>query len=74
MTTQLPLRPRSHAGTDGETVASTVRRLVSEFPGRSRALVATTVVRCRGDLDGVPPGAVPELLERLARQRLLESS
>jgi len=33
--------------------------------------VITAVVRqCRTDLDGVPSGAIPELLERLASQRL----
>jgi hypothetical protein len=36
----------------------------------SRAELATLVRRCRADLAGSPPGAMPELLERLARQRL----
>lgn len=39
-------------------------------PGISRAELATLVRRCRADLAGSPPGAMPELLERLARQRL----
>jgi len=39
-------------------------------PGITRAELATLVRRCRADLAGSPPGAMPELLERLARQRL----
>jgi hypothetical protein len=51
-----------------------VARLVAEFPGHHVAVVSATVVRCRRELDGVPPGALPELLERLARQRLRSSA
>lgn len=55
------------------TLAPTVRRLVAEFPDRHVAVVSATVTRCLRDLAGTPPGALPELLERLARQRLLDS-
>ncbi|GAA4790874.1 hypothetical protein GCM10023200_27480 [Actinomycetospora chlora] len=51
-------------------VVQAVERLASEFPTCHRTLVTTTVAQCRRDLDGSPPGAMPELLERLAPQRL----
>lgn len=57
-------------GGDDDTVPHTITRLVAEFPGRHVAVVSATVLRCRRELDAVPPGALPELLERLARQRL----
>lgn len=84
MTAQLPLERRSTtltddaalagARADGGPVAHAVGRLAAEFPGRHVAIVSATVARCRRDLDGAPPGAMPELLERLARQRLHDSS
>jgi hypothetical protein len=55
---------------DGRTLADAVARLAAEFPGRGVGLVSDTVRQCRRDLDGTPPGAMPELLERSARQRL----
>jgi hypothetical protein len=84
MTAQLPLDlppaapadDAALAGTcaDGGPVPHAVARLAAEFPGRHVAVVSATVVRCRRDLAGAPPGAIPELLERLARQRLRDSS
>jgi len=53
--------------TDLAVVASLARDAGSTV---SRAELATLVRRCRADLAGSPPGAMPELLERLARQRL----
>lgn len=58
---------------DGGAVPHAVARLVAEFPERHAAIVSATVATCRRDLDGAPPGALPELLERLARQRLCDS-
>jgi hypothetical protein len=52
------------------SVRSAVLRLADEFPDlgpRSIVLVANT---CREELRGSPDGALPELVERLARQRL----
>lgn len=47
------------------------QRLVFEFTGRmSPRTVAEVVRRSRHDLDSCPPAALPELTERLARQRL----
>ncbi|MCE3556519.1 hypothetical protein LWC33_34410 [Pseudonocardia sp. RS11V-5] len=56
-----------------DDVSSAVARLAREFAGQmSHRVVARVVRECRADLSGVPAGAVPELLERLARQRLLD--
>lgn len=52
------------------SVRSAATRLSREFPqlsSRSIALVART---CREELRGSPSDALPELVERLARQRL----
>jgi len=35
-------------------------------------VIAAVVRQCREDLEGAPRGAIPELLERLARQRLTD--
>lgn len=54
-------------------VADVVERLMAEFQGRlGLARVAQTVLGCRRDLTGTPTAALPELIERLARQRLLD--
>jgi hypothetical protein len=50
----------------------TVSRLVSELNSDVES-VRATVRGCRRDLGGVPSGALPELVERLARQRIIES-
>ena len=48
-----------------------IERLVFEFAGRvSPQTVAAVVRRSRNDLDSCPPAALPELTERLARQRV----
>ena len=52
-------------------IDNAVKRLVVEFIGRLPArTVAAVVRRSRHDLDSCPPAALPELTERLARQRL----
>ncbi|HEY5852543.1 MAG TPA: hypothetical protein VIW24_00450 [Aldersonia sp.] len=54
-------------------VDETVDRLSAEFDHRiSRAHIAVFVDRCIHDLAGVPSAAIPELSERLARQRLMD--
>ena len=51
-----------------------VARLAEEFSDRLRPQLIDNVVRgCRRDLGGSPVGALPELVERLARHRLSES-
>jgi len=51
--------------------ADVTERLLRAFAAVHPLPVITAVVQqCRVDLDGVPSGAVPELLERLAHQRL----
>lgn len=54
------------------SVAEVAETLVTEFQGEVLSpLVVTVVERAQADLTGqVPPGALPEMLERLARQRL----
>ena len=59
-------------GTDPAVVGA-VARLAEEFAGRvDRDLVERVVVQCRRELDAAPEPALPELVERLARQRLLD--
>jgi len=54
-----------------QALASVTRRLYADFqPDTTMAEVLTTVQQCRHDLDVVPDPALPELVERLARQRL----
>ena len=51
-----------------------VARLADEFSDRLRPQLIVHVVQdCRRDLGGSPIGAMPELVERLARHRLTES-
>ncbi len=55
------------------TVRDAVRRLTPEFGGAlGAATVRTVVVEARRQLDGLPAADLPELVERLARQRLHE--
>jgi hypothetical protein len=57
--------------TDDLAVDQAVARLADEFRARLRPQVIGTVVRsARRDLSGVPATALPELVERLARERL----
>ena len=51
-----------------------VARLADEFADRLRPQLILHVVHdCRRDLGGSPVGALPELVERLARYRLSEA-
>ena len=60
--------------TEDPAVEQAVARLADEFRARLRPQVIGTVVRtCREELRGSPVGAMPELVERLARQRLQSS-
>ena len=53
--------------------ADITERLVRMFAAVHPLPVITAVVQqCRTDLDSVPSGAIPELLERLAHQRLTD--
>jgi hypothetical protein len=71
--TPAPLPSAGYASVELDAVTPAVARLAREFAGRVPHPVVARVVReCRADLSGVPAGAVPELLERLARQRLLD--
>lgn len=54
-------------------VAGVTRRLAAEFVEADNAAIGRIVLECHRDLRGVPAGALPELVERLARQRLLEA-
>jgi hypothetical protein len=57
----------------GEGVADVTERLLAEFgTERDLAAIAAVVLGCRAELAAVSSGALPELLERLARQRLQE--
>jgi hypothetical protein len=56
-----------------ESLADAVERLFAEFePKLPMAFVLATVRRCRRELDIISGPALPELVERLARQRLLD--
>ena len=72
-----PVRTAAHGGHHDDAARATaaaVARLCAEFPAQPAAVVSRTVDQCRRDLDGAPPGALPELLERLARQRLQDGA
>jgi hypothetical protein len=52
-------------------LALVTQRLYADFQtDTTMTEVLTTVRQCRHDLDVVPDPALPELVERLARQRL----
>jgi len=51
-------------------VRSAVVRLAGEFPELQPRSLVLVVRTCREELRGSPDGALPELVERLARQRL----
>ncbi len=54
-----------------QAVDQAVNRLSAEFSDSVRPQFVVRVVRdCRRDLGGSPVGAMPELVERLARYRL----
>ena len=52
------------------SVRSAVARLREEFPDVGPRSIVLVVRTCREELRGSPDGALPELVERLARQRL----
>jgi hypothetical protein len=52
------------------SVRSAVARLREEFPEVGPRSIVLVVRTCREELRGSPDGALPELVERLARQRL----
>ena len=54
-----------------DSVDLAVSRLAAEFRDRRGPQYVRRIVQlARADLSGVPAGAVPELVERLARHRL----
>ena len=58
---------------DDRWMVEAVHRLDREFGGAvGQADIAQVVSWCRADLEGPHPAAMPELVERLARQRLLQ--
>jgi len=52
------------------SVRSAVTRLSDEFPELGPRTIVLVVRTCREELRGSPADALPELVERLARQRL----
>lgn len=63
----------AHPGPGGDPVVEVVWRLYGEFNGRRPVKdIIETVQRCRRDLDCITPDSLPEMTERLARQRLHE--
>jgi hypothetical protein len=55
------------------SLADVTERLFAEFEARlPLSAIVTTVRQCVRDLHGAPEQALPELVERLARQRLIE--
>ena len=52
------------------SVRSALTRLSAEFPELGHRSIGLVVRTCREELRGSPADALPELVERLARQRL----
>ena len=52
------------------SVRSALTRLSAEFPELRQGSIVLVVNTCREQLRGSPDDALPELVERLARQRL----
>ena len=68
-----PADPPADSSAD-PSIEQAVARLAPEFGTQVRPRVIVRVVRdCRRDLGGSPVGALPELVERLARYRLSSS-
>jgi hypothetical protein len=56
---------------DTHSLADVIERLITDFePHLPLPVISAVVQRCRADLDIITAPALPELLERLARQRL----
>ncbi len=67
--------PAESAGHHDPAVAAAIARLSVEFAEDVRpAVISRVVAGSRRDLSGAPGPALPELVERLARQRLLGSA
>ena len=61
------------SSSDDVLVSEAVQRLEREFRGSiHRGVIAGVVRRSRHEVDSPSAGALPELVERLARQRLLQ--
>ena len=57
------------------SLADITERLMTEFNDRVPvSTISRIVLECRHDLQGSPVLALPELVERLARQRLLQTN
>ena len=66
-----PTRSDQYDAASQAMFTSIAMRLSEEFGHRcSTRVVEDVILVCRQDLAGSPPGALPELVERLARQRL----
>jgi hypothetical protein len=66
--------PTTHDSSVDSSVNDAVARLAEEFADHLRPQMIVRVVRdCRRDLGGSPVGALPELVERLARHRLQQA-
>jgi len=66
---------REEVAVSAESLAEVTERLLGEFePRLSLGTIVATVRECHRDLEdaGTPQPALPELVERLARQRLTE--
>lgn len=57
-------------GVRDPSVRGAVLRLSDEFPDLAPRSITVVANTCREELRGSPDGALPELVERLARQRL----
>ena len=69
--------PRMATNVSGEpdSTADSIDRLMREHKDQFDPIdISRIVLSCREDLRGSPQTALPELIERLARQRLLELS
>ena len=74
MSTEHAARAPAPTPTD-PAVEAVIGRLTPEFLERTGPLTVMRVVwQARHDLEELHPLALPELLERLARQRLLETA
>jgi hypothetical protein len=68
-----PTRPAPFPHHD-VSLADITERLMTEFNDRVPvSTISRIVLECRHDLQGSPVLALPELVERLARQRLLQT-
>ena len=68
------MSPQGAGDDESSSVGQTCRRLRAEFPGTDPSALCTLAEHCRLELSGVPDEAVPELLERLVRARLLDTA